>query len=341
MSPRLLIVTFLLLSGLASYGQKKNRKEDPVKKEKKKKEKTPPENIEVFPKNFLIRPRFVYPQVSINVTNRLSGAGEKFIYLPAQPGVVGLSVKIKKVYISAAIQLPASEALKKNYGIPKYRNININIQGRIVHWGLFYRDYKGFYLSNYKKFYPDWNKDSLGYPKSEGLRIVEAGINLGFNFNRNFSMNAAFAQGERQKKGAGSFLMSFSERYQRIDADTSFVPPGQGAFYPNLDKLKYGNFSSTLISFGCGYQFVIRKFHFTPVVLAGSGFQIQSYTQTNRKRFWLNIPTYATARGQIGYNGDHFFANVIYTTEFNSIPIKESRIRLFHNWFEVGMGLRF
>lgn len=341
MSPRLLIITLLLLVGLASYGQKKNKKDEDVKKEKKKKEKTPPENIEVFPKNFLIRPRFVYPQVSINVTNRLSGKGEKFIYLPAQPGVIGLSVKIKKVYISAAIQLPASDALKKNYGTPKYRNININIQGRIVQWGLFYRDYKGFYLSNYKKFYPDWNKDSSGYPKSEGLRIVEAGINLGFNFNRNFSMNAAFAQGERQKKGAGSFLMSFSERYQRIDADTSFVPSGQGAFYPNLDKLKYGNFSSTIISFGCGYQFVIRKFHFTPVVLAGSGFQIQSYTQTNRKRFWLNIPTYATARGQIGYNGDHFFANVIYTTEFNSIPIKESRIRLFHNWFEVGMGLRF
>ena len=35
------------------------------------------------------------------------------------------------------------------------------------------------------------------------------------------------------------------------------------------------------------------------------------------------------------------FANIIYTTEFNSIPIKESRIRLFHNWFEVGMGVRF
>lgn len=336
-----LIVLLSLLLSMYSHAQEKQKKERPAKEEKKKKEKKTPENIEVFPKNFLIRPRFVYPLVSVNVTNRLSGRGEKFIYLPAMPGVVGLSIKIKKVYISAAVQLPASESLKQKYGNSKFRNININIQGRIVQWGLFYRDYKGFYLSNYKNFYPDWNKDSLGYPKSDGLRIIEAGINLGFNFNRNFSMNAAFAQGERQKKGAGSFLMALSERYQRIDADTSFVPATQGSFHPNLDKLKYGNFSSTLISFGCGYQFVIKKFHFTPVVLAGTGFQIQSYTQTNRKRFWLNIPTYATARGQIGYNGDHFFANIIYTTEFNSIPIKESRIRLFHNWFEVGMGLRF
>ena len=333
---------------MTSIAQTKEKKEKRVKetkeqkKERRKKEKDElPENIEAFPKNFLIRPRFVYPIVSVNVSNRLFGKGEKFSYMPAMPGVVGLSLKIKKVYISAALQLPASDALKQKYGVTKFRNININIQGRIVNWGLFYRDYKGFYLTNYAKYYPNWNKDSLGYPKSPGLRIIEGGLNLGFNFNKNFSMNAAFAQGERQKKSAGSFLMGLSERYQRIEADTSFVPPTQGVLYPNLDKLKYGNFTSTIVYLGFGYQFVIKKVHFTPVLLAGSGFQIQSYEQTDKKRFWINVPTYATAKAQLGYNGDHFFANLIYATEFNTIPIKESRIRLFSNWLEYGMGLRF
>jgi hypothetical protein len=337
-----IIVVLALLLSISSIAQKQDIKDKAHKKEKKKqKGRDIPENIEVFPKNFLVRPRFVYPEVAVNVTNRLFGKGEKFIYKPAMPGVVGISLKIKKIYISAAIQLPASEQLKKQYGETTFRNININIQGRVVNWGLFYRDYKGFYLTNYKPYYPDWNKDSLGYPKSPGLRIIEAGLNLGFNFNKNFSMNAAFAQGERQKKSAGSFLMGISERYQRIDADTSFVPPTQSALYPNLDKLKYGNFTSTIISLGFGYQFVIKKFHFTPVLMAGSGFQIQSYEQTDKKRFWINIPTYASAKAQIGYNGDHFFTNLIYQTEFNTIPIKESRIRLFHNWIEFGMGLRF
>ncbi len=335
------LVILVLLVTTPLFAQKEEQKNKSEKKEKKKKEKPIPENIEVFPKNFLIRPRFVYPLIAVNVSNRMFGKGEKFSYLPAMPGVVGLSLKIKKVYISAAIQLPASQALKKTYGETKFRNININIQGRVVNWGLFYRDYKGFYLNNYKPYYPDWNKDSLGYPKSPGLRIIEAGVNLGFNFNKNFSMNAAFAQGERQKKSAGSFLMGISERYQRIDADTSFVPPTQGLLYPNLDKLKYGNFISTVVSLGFGYQFVVRKFHFTPVLMAGTGFQIQSYEQTDKKRFWINIPTYASGRAQIGYNGDHFFSNLIYQTEFNTIPIKESRIRLFHHWIEFGIGLRF
>ena len=336
------IIGLLFLLNAKAFSQKQNSKGKSIKKEEKKtNEKEIPENIEMFPKNFLIRPRFVYPQVSINVSNRLFGKGEKFQYKPAIPGVVGLSLKIKKVYISAAIQLPASEQLKKQYGVTKFRDININIQGRVVSWGLFYRDYKGFYLKNYESYYPNWNKDSLGYPKSPSLRIIEGGLNLGFTFNKKFSLNAAFAQGERQKKSAGSFLMGISERYQRLEADTSFVPPSQGDLYPNLDKFKYGDFISSIVYLGYGYQFVLKKFHFTPVGMIGSGFQLQSYKQTDKNRLRGNVPTYATFKAQIGYNGDHFFANFIYTTEFNTIPLKESRIKLFHNWLEFGMGLRF
>lgn len=192
------ITIFLILISLSGLTQEKKDKPVKEKKKQEKKVKEVPENIQDFPKNFLIRPRLVFPEVSVNVSNRLFGKGEKFKYKPAMPGVVGLSLKIKKVYISAAVQLPASEELKRVYGATKFRNININIQGRIVSWGLFYRDYKGFYLKNYESYYPNWNKDSVGYPKSPGLRILEVGLNLGFNFNKNFSMNAAFAQGERQ-----------------------------------------------------------------------------------------------------------------------------------------------
>lgn len=329
-----LIFIFVLLLSFQSFGQKE-------KKEKKKKEKEIPENIEVFPKNFLVRPRFVYPTILMDVNSRLLGKGEKFRYKPSIPGVVGLSLKIKKVYISFAIKLPASEKSIQKFGNTKFRNIFVNIQGRILNWSLFYRDYKGFYLDNYENFYPNWNKDSLGYPHTDKLRIIEGGINLGFNFNKNFSMNAAFAQGERQKKSAGSFLMGLSERYQRIEADSTFVPALQSASYPNLNKLKFGNFTSTILSVGFGYQVVYKKFHFTPVFMIGSGFQIQKYTQVDRERFWINVPFYTNFKTQLGYNGDHFFANIIYQREFNTIPLKESRIKLYHNWLEFGIGVRF
>lgn len=339
-----IIVCLLLICAAPLHAQvsgKRGGREKSTSKKKEGAEKPVPENIEVFPKNFLIRPRFVYPMLSLNVNSRLLGKGDRFSYKPAIPGVVGLSVKVKKVYVSAAVQLPASERLKQQYGTTKFRNINININGRVAQWTLFYRDYKGFYLDRYQKFYPGWNGDSLGYPRQPGLRVIEAGLNFAVSFNKNFSMNAAFAQGERQKKSAGSFLMGISERYQRIDSDTSFVPATQDVYYPNLNKFEYGNFTSTILSLGFGYQWVYRKFHFTPVCMVGSGAQIQSYHQVGKKRLWLNVPTYASLRSQIGYNGDHFFANLIYAIEYNTIPIKESRIRLLHNWIELGMGLRF
>lgn len=331
---RQILVLFFLMFSLLATAQN-------TKKEKKKKEKKIPENIEVFEQKFMFRPRFVIPTVWFNVSGRGFNNGDAFTWKPAMPGIVGAAIKIKKVYISAAVQLPGSNHYKQKYGDSKSRNIYVNIQGRTLLWTLFYRDYKGFYLSDYQKHVPNWNQDSLGFPKSPNLRVIEGGVNLGFNFNKNFSMAAAFSQTERQKKGAGSFLMGISERYQHIEGDTNIVPLSEEIHYPSLSRLKQGNFFSTIISLGAGYQFVVKKFHFTPIVMLGSGVQIQSYTQTNHTKLRFNLPTYALGRAQIGYNGDHFFTNVIYSLEFNSIPIRESRIRLVHNWIEFGVGMRF
>lgn len=333
LKPKHLITSLLLILSLFSFAQKQTA-------ESEKKTRVPSENIETFKRTFLIRPRFVYPLIWIDISSRLSGKGEKFIYKPTMPGVVGLSLKIKKVYVSAAVQLPPNKMLEKKYGKTKFRDINLNVQGRRLAWTMFYRDYKGFYLDNYNKYYPNWNEDSLGYPQLAGLRIIEGGLSLGFTFNNNFSLNSAFAQGERQKKSAGSLLMAISEKYQRINADTGFIPPTQGEHYPNLNKLEHGNFFTTILSIGYGYQVVVRKFHTTTVLMIGTGPQIQSYTLTDKRKFAFNVPTYANIKSQIGYNGDHFFTNLIYQTEFSTIPIKESKIRLFHHWLELGVGMR-
>ena len=91
-----IILILVLLITIPAFAQKKEKKEKETKEQKKERKKNEknklPENIESFPKNFLIRPRFVYPEVSVNVSNRMFGKGEKFKYKPAMPGVVGLSL---------------------------------------------------------------------------------------------------------------------------------------------------------------------------------------------------------------------------------------------------------
>ncbi|MBI2259148.1 MAG: DUF4421 family protein [Flavobacteriia bacterium] len=311
------------------------------KDKKKSKEEQVPENIHVFKQNFMIRPRFVLPSVWFNVSGRLVNDANSFTWKPAMPRVVGLSMKIKKVFISFAVKIPTSDNYKNKYGNTKSRNINLNIQGRTLLWTLFYRDYLGFYLFEPQKHYPKWHKDSSEYPKLDNLRIFEAGINFGLNFNKKFSLNAAFAQSERQKKSAGSFLLFVSERYQRIEGDTNMVPFPLIEHYPSTNQFSYGNFISTIFSMGFAYQFVKNKLHFTPLIHAGAGLQYQRfYQRTIGERTKFNFPTYFNFKSQLGYNADHFFVNFIYSLEFNSIPISESRIRIVHNWIEMGLGIR-
>ena len=338
----ILFSIFFTINLTHSQVKNKDKKVEEKQRKKKAKKETIPENIEVFKKNYLFRPRFVLPSVWFSVSGRLLNDADAFTWKPAMPRVLGGALKIKKVYISAAFKLPSSTEYKHRYGNTSSRNIYLNIQGRTVLWTMFYRDYKGFYLTDYQKYYPSHNGDSLGYPQLNDLRIIEGGLNIVFNFNKSFSLNAAFSQSERQKKGAGSFLMSISERYQRIEGDTNIVPILYESKYSSLSKLKYGNFFSSIFSIGSGYQFVKGKFHLTPIVMVGTGFQFQKYVQApQREKFRINMPTYANFKTQIGYNGDFFFTNLIYSLEFNSIPIKETRIRLIHNWIELGLGVRF
>jgi len=65
------------------------------------------------------------------------GKGEKFKYKPSIAGVVGLSLKIKKVYISAAIQLQANDRLKKIMAKQK-TGISILISKGALFYGVYF-----------------------------------------------------------------------------------------------------------------------------------------------------------------------------------------------------------
>jgi hypothetical protein len=43
----------------------------------------------------------------------------------------------------------------------------------------------------------------------------------------------------------------------------------------------------------------------------------------------------------IGYNGNHFYTNLILNAELNSLPLDETRLRIYHGSAEIGVGVRF
>jgi hypothetical protein len=264
----------------------------------------------------------------------------RFNYVPFIQGVVGAGIKIKSVYVAYSVKLPTAVAFEKKMGKTEYQDIDVTIQTRVTGIRLFYQDYKGFYLLSPEKYYPNW-KANDSYPQKNNLHILNAGLNLTFVFNNNFSLNAAFAQSERQKKSRGSFMMGITERYTSISCDTSIVPTGQGRYYPTLDKYKTGNFYSSILSVGFGYSIVGGRFNFTPVLLAGTGLLAEGYQLKSGNRLDLQIPVYFNAKTALGYNGKHVYTNVIFNSELNSLALSETRLRVYKISVEFGLGIRF
>src|SRR5688572_20288993 len=65
--------------------KKKKREEKERKKAEKKARGGVPENIQTFPKNFLFKPKVIFPAVIFNVTSRQK-QGENFNWKPSIPG---------------------------------------------------------------------------------------------------------------------------------------------------------------------------------------------------------------------------------------------------------------
>jgi hypothetical protein len=340
MYKRVILLLFLVLwTPFLCGAQEKKEKREKAKKEHKKKEKKIPENIEPISSVFAFRPKFSLPSTLFDVSNK-SGHGLRFNYIPFVRGVVGAGVRIKSVYIAYSIKIPNTSSEELQRGKTSYQDILVTIQTRITGVHLFYQDYKGFYLLYPDRYNPHWTNDKA-FPQVPSLHIINAGVNLTFVFNHNFSLNAALAQSERQKKSRGSFMMGISERFTSLSCDTSIVPVGQAANYPTLNKYNSGNYYSSILSLGMGYSFIRGRWNLTPVVLGGSGLQGGYYHLTSGSQLDFRIPLYFNFRTSLGYNGNHFYSNVIFNAELNSISLSETQMRIYHGSLDFGIGLRF
>ncbi|HEV7231773.1 MAG TPA: DUF4421 family protein [Bacteroidia bacterium] len=340
MHKRYILLLFLVLwASFYCPGQEKKERKAKEKKEHKKKEKKIPENIEAIPAVFAFRPKYSLPSTLFDISNK-SGNGLRFNYAPFVRGVVGAGVKIKSVYIAYSIKIPNTTAEELDRGKTSYQDILVTIQTRITGVHLFYQDYKGFYLLYPDRYNPKWTREKV-FPQVPSLHIINAGVNLTFVFNPNFSLNAAFAQNERQKKSRGSFMMGISERFTSLSCDTSIVPAGQASAYPTLNKYSSGSFYSSILSLGMGYSFIHRRWNLTPVLLAGSGLQGEYFHLSSGSQLDFRVPLYFNFRTSLGYNGDHFYTNVIFNAELNSISLSETQMRIYHGSIDFGLGIRF
>lgn len=309
-------------------------------------EKTPPkkqtrmDNVESIETVFALRPTYNLQSNWLRITPR-NEQGKILNYQPNVLGSAGGMIKIKNIVVSYKHKIPTSESSNELYGKTDYRNIDLNIQSRIVGYNINYQNYRGFYLNPTQNFESVTTQVLDTIIKRPDIQFYSLGLKLHFVFTHSFSLNAAFAQNERQKKSAGSFMIMIGNRFTQYRMDSTLITADQSMHYSRLSRIDRGSFNTTNIAFGCGYSFIKGNFSYTPIILPGIGLQLQSYDLDHIGRFGLRLPYYLSFKNALGYNGKTLFTRLIGAVELDNTPFRDSRITMYYLYTEFSLGIRF
>jgi len=301
----------------------------------KTKKKDIPENIEPIHSKFSFSPFYVKEYSSLAINCRDYDNRATIYYKPNITGSIGAKIGIKNFTLSYAYGLPQDD----KFGKTKLTNLILNYQRRVFGISLFYINYKGMYLANPEDFNIKYSENK--YPTRLDIDLQTFGFNIQFAFNKNFSINAAFDQNERQKKTAGSFVFMFADRYTMLDADSSLIVPSEQQYYVRTKKVSDLSLNTLKVAPGAGYTFVLgHNISFTAIVLTGWGFQTKFYKLDGTSNIGIRLPFYINGKSALGYNGENIYVNLIYNVELNNIRFSDSDIALFANFLKISIGYR-
>jgi hypothetical protein len=148
-------------------------------------------------------------------------------------------------------------------GKTKQFGIGLNSYGQKWGFDLYFRMYKGHFISNEEIIQLPEFADNKQYPVVPSLQTLYSGLNAYYIFNhKKFSYRSSFLHNEIQQKSAGSFLLMGSYSFFRIRSDTGFIPAGLRPVIPITSQINEGNFNSFSIMPGYAHTFVWKKKYF-------------------------------------------------------------------------------
>jgi hypothetical protein len=147
--------------------------------------------------------------------------------------------------------------------------------------------------------------------------------------SKKYSNRAVFLQNEWQKKTAGSLVAGFSIFYDKIRADSSFVP----SEIKNPDFFRGENWNGNSyfglgVNVGYVFTWVVHKHFFINGGLSGgiaSGRNtFYPVNESSLSKFKANATLISSAG--MGYNSNHFYAGISYQSFISSLttPIEKT-----------------
>ncbi|MDF2437607.1 MAG: hypothetical protein K0Q95_1983 [Bacteroidota bacterium] len=289
-------------------------------------------------KLFLIDNGFTYSITPQN--NSLFSPGQlknaKVTYNPYIPATAGVSLNIKGIGASYVFKFTNDYLDTTGQAKSAFKQFQMNIYGTKFGFEGYYQDYQRFY---YKYKGDDSLSKNLKNYNSD-IRAYQFGANAILIFNgKKFSYNAAFNQTVLQKKSAGSWMLTFSLKFNELKA-RDLIPDDVKVFYGPYTNLQRNRNYAFLLQTGYAFNLTKHHFYFSGALLGGVGIQNQTYLFPDRKNYKIAFPLTGRAKTSLGYNGRIVFTGVFANADVIQSSIKSIKTQQMVSSYGVYLGFR-
>jgi hypothetical protein len=201
-----------------------------------------------------------------------------------------------------------------------------------------YQSIKGYYLHNTNEFIPGWTKGDA-YIQFPGLRTIQAGGQVGYNFNEKFSISSLTSGKEQQLKTVITFFPILSYWHIKMkDETTDSVQKANNVLTVNNDV-------NLMLPVAMNIVFA-KNFYvaaFAGPVIGVELYKANAYDENGNAltTSGTRISTGYYARGSIGYTGKNFFAGIDAVTRYYEHQQQSQKFSKNSYGIQVYLGTRF
>ncbi|MBY0433002.1 MAG: DUF4421 domain-containing protein [Cyclobacteriaceae bacterium] len=293
--------------------------------------------VERFPDYFFLWPvikqRSTYIEIQQNINTN-----NKITYKPNNSASMGFGIYIFEVGAEVTFALPSDDQKNFLYGKSGAFDLQANLLGKSWGGDIFYSRYNGFYLTDPAKPVAA----NSPYPQRPDIFTNNIGVNGIYVFNKSkFSLRSAYNFAERQRKSAGSVIMTGSINSYEMKNDSALYGKGYHATFGKDADVR--NFESFAVSIAPGYTYtaVAGSLFLNLSFAVGPSIRQVTTTVADVERSSFGVSGFADYRVAIGYNSERFFTGVSFVGQSRSVKFEQARISAASTTFKILFGYRF
>ena len=292
--------------------------------------------IERFPDHF-----FIWPLIKSRTTQfeiqQINNAGNKLTYKPNNAVGLGFGLYVFEIGAEITFAVPLAAEREALFGKTKATDLQLNLLGKT--WGLdvFYQNYNGFYVNDSNVTIGE----GLPYPQRPDIATRNLGINGLYSFNKKFSLRSAYNFSERQRRSAGSFILTGTLNFYTVKGDSAIYSKKYYSQFGAATAFTELGMNTFSISPGYTYTFVVRNIFVNGSISVGPALHWVDYQVAGKDISSSLLNSFVDLRLGIGYNGKRFFTGVNFVLQSRSAKFEGIQLVNSSNTFKLLFGYRF